>query len=371
MAELYIGLMSGTSLDAIDAVLVALDGNQVEVRQTLATPIPSALRRELLALCHGCDNEIERLGVADRQLGSLLAESALALCAAATVHPRQIKAIGSHGQTVRHRPPNAQAEPHRAFTLQVGDPNTIAEHSGITTVGDFRRRDIAAGGQGAPLVPAFHAALFRSSEKKRVILNIGGMANITALDTDGLVSGFDTGPGNVLMDAWIQRCHQLDFDRDGAWAESGRPVPELIDAFLGDPYFSQTGPKSTGRERFNLQALQDILGALPSQAPENVQQSLLQITAQSISHAVNGLPGVDEVYACGGGAYNTALLAALRSQIQGVNIETTAALGLAPEWVEAAAFAWLAQQTLGGAPGNVPSVTGASGWRVLGAVYPA
>lgn len=372
MPELYIGLMSGTSLDGIDAALVSFDNDQLTLKHHLCLDIPSPLKHELLSLCHGTDNEIDRLGRADRLFALAMADCVMQLCKQAQIDTAQVRAIGSHGQTVRHRPP-APTTPHgEAFTLQIGDPNTLAEVSGITTVADFRRRDIAAGGQGAPLVPAFHAAMMHKTGVNRVIVNIGGMANISVLTDDGRVSGFDTGPGNVLMDCWIQRHLGQPFDRDGAWAASGNPITELESAFLDKPFFTTSGPKSTGREDFNPAALGTILQTLPRLNPEDVQHSLLQVTAKSIALAIKQhAPATTEVFVCGGGAHNRALLAALHQQLPSCKIATTSKLGIDPDWVEACAFAWLARQTLLGQPGNVPAVTGARGQRILGAIYPA
>lgn len=371
MRERYIGLMSGTSLDGIDAALVSLDEGRCELLHHYCHPIPSALHQELLALCHGCDNEIERLGHADRLFAKLLADAVLHLCEHAGVTPNSVRAIGSHGQTVRHRPPSADTQAEQAFTLQLGDPNTLAELSGITTVADFRRRDIAAGGQGAPLVPAFHAAMMHKPGVHRVIVNIGGMANISVLHKDGPVQGFDTGPGNVLMDSWVQQQRGQAYDEGGQWAARGTAIPALEAAFLNAPFFQLTGPKSTGREVFNPTTLSQALAMLPPQQPEDVQQSLLQVTAKSIAQAIQcRAPATSEIFVCGGGAHNLTLLTALDALLPTCTVATTAELGIDPDWVEACAFAWLARQTLQGLPGNVPAVTGASGARVLGAIYP-
>lgn len=372
MPKLYIGLMSGTSLDGIDAALVSIDANQFHVLQAFSATIPSALRAELLALCQGCDREIDRLGAADRLLGAELAKSALAVCGRAGISPDKVCAIGSHGQTIRHRPPSTTQAHQTAFTLQIGDPNTVAEHTGITTVSDFRRRDVAAGGQGAPLVPAFHAAAFSQPDTKRVIVNIGGMANVTVLEGNNKVSGFDTGPGNVLMDAWIQKNQHKPYDENGQWAASGVAIPVLIEHFLSDDYFLLQGPKSTGREKFNLQALEAILDKIPAARPEDIQHSLLQITAQSIVKAIHQhAPGYKEIYVCGGGAHNRTLTDAIEGQLPGCSLHSTRCLDIEPDWVEAVAFAWLAHQTLENLPGNLAEVTGASGPRILGTVCPA
>jgi len=384
---LYVGLMSGTSLDGIDAVLIEFSNQSHEITPRLIAAetfaIPADLRRELIALCQPGDNEIERMGRADRELGIQFAEATRQLLGKAGIEARAIAAIGSHGQTIRHRPtPGPGPDNHRpAFTLQIGDPNTIAQLTRITTVADFRRRDIAAGGQGAPLVPAFHRAIF-SGERNRIILNIGGMANITALPGKGEpgntvplgfdVLGFDTGPGNTLLDAWINHQRQLDFDRDGAWASSGVVQRDLLDRLLADPFFGAPPPKSTGRELFNLDWLGRHLAQLAPLAAVDVQATLAELTAVSIRDAIVGLPTASqEVFVCGGGAYNRDLMLRLERLLHPRQLGHTGLLGIAPEWVEAAAFAWLARETLAGRPGNEPAVTGASEYCVLGAIYPA
>lgn len=368
----YVGLMSGTSLDAIDAALLNLDGDTLSLEAHHSHPIAPTLRSELLALCEGTDTEIERAGIADRLLGATLADATLALLDKAGVSTRDITAIGSHGQTIRHRPPDTQRSPSDAFTLQIGDPSTIAEITGVTTVADFRRRDIAAGGQGAPLVPAFHAAIFASPSQDRIVANIGGMANISVLHCNGAVRGFDTGPGNVLMDCWAQ--HQLGepFDRDGHWAASGQVVAALLDALLADPFYKISGPKSTGREQFSLGGIQNLLRDFPGLAAEDVQATLLELTAVTLGDAISQQNlKQPEIYLCGGGAANSALRKRIAERVSPAVVDSTQALGLDPDWVEAAAFAWLAHATLNKLSGNVPAVTGAQGDRILGAIYPA
>jgi len=365
--ELYVGLMSGTSLDGIDAVLIDLASAPTLIAAETFSFSPD-LHRELLALCSSGANEIERMGRADRQLGVELGQSVTKLLSIAQVAPNTIKAIGSHGQTIRHRPPHAE-ETH-PFTLQIGDPTSIAELTGITTVADFRRRDIAAGGHGAPLVPAFHRAVF-GSNKPRAIVNIGGIANVTVLPGDNKpITGFDTGPGNTLLDHWIQRHHGENFDRDGTWGARGVVVPELLNQLLSDSYFAAMPPKSTGREYFNSQWLDRHLNGKSLRAID-VQATLVEVTARSISEAITVLPFVNEIFICGGGAYNAHLMTRLEALLHPRLLGSTAQLGIAPEWVEAAAFAWLAQQTMQHKPGNEPTVTGAAGYRVLGAIYPA
>lgn len=358
----YIGLMSGTSVDSIDAVIVRFSENTCHIAESLSYPIPQALRNELHLLCQPGNNEIERMGAADTALGRLFAEAANTLLARSLLKAGAIRAIGSHGQTIRHQP--SQANP---FSLQIGDPNIIAYLTGITTVADFRRRDLAAGGQGAPLVPAFHREVFGSSTENRAIVNIGGIANISFLPTDGETLGFDTGPGNTLIDAWIQHNKGLDYDDKGQWAREGTIDFPLLAKLLNHPYLSKSGPKSTGREAFNLPWLNNVL---PKDIhPADVQATLLEFTAQSIAYGLQQQKKrVDKVYLCGGGAYNQALVEQLQSKLS-CPLTSTEELGIAPEWVEAAAFAWLAKKTLEKQPGNLPTVTNAQRPVILGGVY--
>jgi anhydro-N-acetylmuramic acid kinase len=367
----YIGLMSGTSVDGIDAVLVSISAKgQPVLIGTHAYPIPPDTRNEIQALMHAGANEIDRLGEADMALGALFAEAANAVIRKAGIKREEIRAIGSHGQTLRHRPQAAHP-----FTLQIGNPAVIAENTGITTVANFRARDMAAGGQGAPLVSAFHQRMFHSRQHNRAIINIGGIANITYLPADGSqpASGFDTGPGNTLLDQWVKHHHARNHDEAGQWAASGRPSKELLERLLKDPYFDVLPPKSTGREQFHLGWLHEQMRTLSAEpSAVDVQATLLQLTALSIAQSVlRFLPQTQEVYVCGGGAHNRALLSALTEYFSGVPVATTEALGLHPDWVEATAFAWLAHQTLEGRPGNVPSVTGARRAVILGGIYPA
>lgn len=368
MNDLYIGLMSGTSLDGIDAALVDLSTHPPKVLTAQTQPYTAGFRAQLLELAQGtASNEIELLGSIDAQLGELLAAAAAALLASSGISADQIRAIGSHGQTIRHR---AQG-PH-PFTLQIGDPNIIAERTGITTVADFRRRDLAAGGQGAPLVPAFHAACFRSTDEHRAVLNIGGMANLTILPADPSqpITGFDTGPGNVLMDAWITHHRGEHFDQGGRWAATGEIIPSLLDALMAEPYFQLPPPKSTGRELFHLEWLMPQLpGAVP---PEDIQATLSAFTANSVVSALQRFAlQTQRLLVCGGGAHNTQLFGTLSSQLPNVCVETTDAHGMHPDWIEAAAFAWMARETLAARPSNVPSVTGARHPVILGGIYPA
>lgn len=367
----YIGLMSGTSVDGIDAVLVSIsaDGKPVLIASH-AHPIPPAMRGEIQALMRAGANEIERLGELDMALGGLFAEAANAVIQQAGLDKKNIRAIGSHGQTLRHRPRAAHP-----FTLQIGNPSVIAERTGITTVADFRARDIAAGGQGAPLVPAFHRRMFHSTRRNRVILNIGGIANVTYLPADASqpVSGFDTGPGNTLLDQWMGHHNARDCDDAGQWAASGKSSKALLEQLLTDPYFAASPPKSTGREHFHLDWLNArLLKLSPAPTAVDVQATLVQLSALTIAQAViRFLPQTQEIYVCGGGAHNRELMSALAEYFSSIPVATTEALGLHPDWVEAVAFAWLAHQTLEGLPGNIPSVTGARREVILGGIYPA
>jgi anhydro-N-acetylmuramic acid kinase len=367
----YIGLMSGTSADAIDAALVEIAVNQpIRLLATRAHPIAPDTRAALEALMTSGDNEIDRAGELDVALGEMFAEAAVTLLTDAGIRAQEVRAIGSHGQTIRHRP-----GARFPFTRQIGNPSTIAERTGITTVADFRARDMAAGGQGAPLAPAFHDWAFRSRAAARAIVNIGGIANVTLLPADAAraPTGFDTGPGNTLLDQWIRRHHGCDFDRDGAWAASGRVHQDLLAALLADPYFRTPPPQSSGREHFNLPWLDRILATGFEQVdPVDVQATLTHLTARAIADAVTHYGAeAAEIYACGGGSHNRALLQALRDHLPDRRIDTTAALGVHPDWVEASAFAWLAHQTLLGQPGNLPSVTGARRPVILGGIYAA
>jgi anhydro-N-acetylmuramic acid kinase len=367
----YIGLMSGTSVDGIDAALVSIAvGSRPVLVATHAHPIDAATRGEIQALMRDGPNEIERLGELDMALGALFAEAANAVLRKSGLAKKDIRAIGSHGQTLRHRPRAAHP-----FTLQIGNPSVIAERTGITTVADFRARDMAAGGQGAPMVPAFHHQMFHSAQRNRVIVNIGGIANVTCLPAVAAqpVSGFDTGPGNTLLDQWVHRHHAQARDDAGQWAASGRASRELLELLLSDPYFAAAPPKSTGREHFNMEWLQGHLKKLAVPlAAADVQATLVQLTAHSIARAIRGfLPQTQEAFVCGGGSHNRELMAALAGSLSGIAVATTEALGLSPDWVEAAAFAWLAHQTLEGQPGNVPTVTGAKHAVILGGIYKA
>lgn len=370
MPQHYIGLMSGTSADGVDAVCVrfAEDTPSIMLAAHRYEPYPESLRRRLLALMVPGTDEIDRLGALEGELAEIFAAAATEARRAAGLAPAEVAAIGSHGQTVRHRP----SGPH-AFTLQIGDPARVAERTGIATVADFRRRDMAAGGQGAPLVPAFHQWLFGHATKTRAIVNIGGIANITVIPGTGTknpVRGFDTGPGNALLDAWARQHTGEAQDTNGALAARGRMDPQLLALLKDDPYFAAPPPKSTGREHFTPEWLAARLQRLGRGLDVAcVQATLVCLTAETISEALTPLHP-EEVFLCGGGTANPVLVAAIRGRLA-VPVHTTAHLGLDPQLVEPAAFAWLARETLSGRPGNLPSVTGAYRPVILGALYPA
>jgi anhydro-N-acetylmuramic acid kinase len=363
----YVGLMSGTSADAIDAALVECTPAP-HLIASHSHPLPVETRRQIHALCAEGSNEIDRMGNLDIELGQLFAKTVMELLGKSGATPADVIAIGSHGQTIRHRPPGSTYGLKHPFSLQIADPNTIAQLTGITTVADFRRRDIAAGGQGAPLVPAFHRAVFHSISQDRVVINIGGMANITWLPKGGEVCGFDTGPGNVLLDGWIHKQRGMPFDANGAWASSGNVHQALLTELLRHPFFELTPPKSTGREDFHLDWLANHLS--PIIAPEDVQATLLQLTSQSIANQIRKLDSASkELIVCGGGAYNQALLTAIQNALPNDKVSSSKDFGIAPEWIEAMAFAWLAEQTLAHKPGNLRAVTGACQEVILGGVY--
>lgn len=364
-AGLYIGIMSGTSMDAIDAVLLSVtQGGRVQIRNGASVAMPPALRTELLALNAPGHDELARGALASTELARLYAEAVTQVLQAAATPPSEITAIGAHGQTVRHRP-------DLGYTVQLNAPALLAELSGIDVIADFRSRDIAAGGQGAPLVPAFHAAQF-SAAQTRVVLNLGGIANITILEPDGTIRGFDTGPANMLMDAWVQRHLGTPYDADGAWAATGHTPARLLENMLADPWFKQPPPKSTGRDDFNLEwlkrKLQQTFGEDKSTWPAaaDVQAALLQLTAQSIAAAIRKhAPQAADVLVCGGGSGNRALMAALQAALP-CPLAHTDDYGLSAQWVEAAAFAWLAWCHDTNRPAGLPGVTGARRPSVLG-----
>jgi anhydro-N-acetylmuramic acid kinase len=364
MAAYYIGLMSGTSADAVDAALVSFEPG-LEVRACLSYPLPPEMRRRLRDL--DATSPVGAVAVLDIEFGELFAAAALSVLAKAGVCRHDVRAIGSHGQTVWHSPDSIPP-----YTLQIGDPNVIAARTGITTVADFRRRDVACGGQGAPLVPGFHASVLASDKETRVVLNLGGIANMTALEPGAPVRGFDTGPANTLLDAWSLACRGLSFDSAGTWAASARPNAELLGLLLEDRYFAMLPPKSTGPEHFNLAWLQRALDALKTQpAPAEVQATLAELTVRSVADAIaREAPAAQRVLVCGGGVHNAWLMHRLADRLQGRAVESTAEHGLDPDFVEASAFAWLARQCLAGHAANEPAVTGAGSRAVLGGIYP-
>jgi anhydro-N-acetylmuramic acid kinase len=360
---LFAGLMSGTSLDGVDAVLLDLGAARPACLAHAYEPFDAGLRAELLALNTEAAGELERAAACGNRLAHRYAAATAALLAKAAVHSREVRAIGCHGQTVRHRP-------EAGYTLQIGNAALLAELAGLTVVADFRSRDVAAGGQGAPLVPAFHAVMFGSRTESRAVLNLGGMANLTWLPAAGETRGFDTGPGNCLLDLWAQAHLRKSFDDEGAWAAGGRPDAKLLDAMLAEPYFSLPPPKSTGRDLFNEAWLRRALPA--GIDPRAVQATLLELTAESVARAIRGhCAGAQRLIVCGGGVRNSRLMARLRASLAPLPVEASAQHGIDSAWVEAAAFAWLAREALEGRPANLPAVTGARGPRVLGAVYPA
>ena len=373
MTAIYIGVMTGTSMDGVDIVAASFDPLQLHATLTLA--FDPDLRNELMALTLPDDNEIDRMGKADVALAKMIGEGINTLIEQHQLDRSQIKAIGSHGQTIRHRP-------EHGFTLQIGDPNIITEITQIPVVSDFRRRDMAAGGQGAPLVPAFHQALFQHESIHRVILNLGGIANVSLLPAGApeQVSGFDTGPANILMDAWCHRYTGQPYDENGNWAAYGQPIRSLLERLQSHDFFAKEPPKSTGREDFNLDWLDDQIMDWRNDelaydeledTPENVQATLLKLTTRAIKKAIYR-SGMDtgEVYVCGGGAYNSQLLEQLRWRLRKHQwtVQSTADLGLSPTWVEATAFAWLAMRFVEHLSGNLPAVTGADGYRILGSI---
>jgi anhydro-N-acetylmuramic acid kinase len=363
MPDCYIGLMSGTSLDGIDGIIADFAPGAPRLLAHAHQPFTPTLRTELAALNHSGNHELQRSALAANELSRGYAAVVQALLAQASVNASAIAAIGCHGQTVRHQPADG-------YTLQLVNGSLLAELTSINVVCDFRSRDVAAGGQGAPLVPAFHRAVFAQSKEHRVIVNIGGIANLTDLPASGDVTGFDCGPGNLLLDAWTQRHQKQPFDRDGAWADTGKVIPGLLASLEADAYFRRGPPKSTGRETFNLAWLEQRLRG--SEQPADVQATLLALTARSIADAIGGFcANAAAVYLCGGGARNRALVGLLARLLAPRRVDLTDTLGVNAEHVEALAFAWLACQTLNARPGNLPAVTGARGPRVLGALYRA
>ncbi|OBU32286.1 anhydro-N-acetylmuramic acid kinase [Photobacterium kishitanii] len=373
--EKYIGLMSGTSMDGVDAVLVEINNNNIQLLGSHPFAMGNNLKQSLLDICLGQPTNLQTLGELDHRLGHLFADAVLALLKKTNTQAADVTAIGSHGQTVFHSP-----HTEYAFTMQIGDANIIAAKTGITTIADFRRKDMAFGGQGAPLVPAFHQQLFSSTQCTRVILNIGGIANITVLEPNKAVTGFDTGPGNMLMDAWINLHQQKNYDEDGNWARSGSISAPLLTLLLSEPYLEQPAPKSTGRELFNLTWLQQYLADPAIEKLQlsacDIQATLTEYTAQTIANEVKktGLTATvnpNELLVCGGGAHNSILMQRLTELLPNWCVMTTADRGVDIDNMEAMAFAWLAYRTMHHQSGNLPEVTGARRLAQLGAIYPA
>ncbi len=376
MSELYVGLMSGTSMDGIDAALVEFshidEQQEVKLISNHSHAIPPELKEKLKLLSADSPAaSIDMLGETDTELGLVFADAVNALLKFSGIKAELITAIGSHGQTIRHQP-----RLKNSFSMQIGDANRISYHTGITTVTDFRRRDMAAGGEGAPLAPAFHQQVFHSPNENRAVLNIGGIANLTFLPADSQqnCSGFDTGPGNTLMDAWIHKHKNSPFDKNGAWAASTDASARLVQQMMQDAFVSATPPKSTGFEHYNLTWLDRQLTEFKHLSAEQVQASLCQFTGESITYAIErSLLKIDALIVCGGGVHNSHLMKLLAQQLKrlDVRVESSEASGVAPDWVEAIAFAWLARQTIHGLTGNIPAVTGASQRVISGAIYPA
>lgn len=373
----YIGIMSGTSLDGVDVALVGFkDDDSIVLISTHYQAIDAHLQQQLQSISHpDWRGSLSEIGILHQQLGTLFADSVNALLTQSTITTQQIKAIGSHGQTVWHQPTGKHP-----FSMQLGDANQISELTGITTVADFRNRDIAAGGQGAPLVPAFHQNIFTHPSLNRVILNIGGIANITLLPATSNeqpkkgISGFDTGPGNGLMDAWINQYKKARYDKNGDWAKGGKILADVLKQLLNEPYFSAPIPKSTGKELFNLVWLNNQLkNDIAHYKPEDIQATLTELTAISIANSIKQhdeyKTSLTECLVCGGGAHNQFLMQRLQIHLPEIAIHTTQKQGIDPDWLEAIAFAWLAKQTIEGKSGNLPSATGAKGSRILGAIY--
>jgi anhydro-N-acetylmuramic acid kinase len=360
--ELYVGLMSGTSLDGVDVVLADFASTRPRLLANAAVPFDAPLRRELLALNTAGDNEIERAALAGNALAAAYAAAVGAVLAAAKMPAQSIRAIGCHGQTVRHRP-------ERGYTTQIGNAALLAELTGIRVVADFRSRDVAAGGQGAPLAPAFHAAVFADPAEDRAVLNLGGIANLSFLRRSGPVTGFDSGPANCLLDLWAAQHLGKPHDAGGRWAAGGSVIAALLERFLAEPYFALPPPKSTGRDLFNEAWLRKALHG--GEDPQSVQATLLELTARSVTSAADAhCRGAKRLIVCGGGAKNDALMRRLAELSAPAPVEPSSRHGIDPQLVEATAFAWLAKQALEGRTVSLPSVTGARGARVLGAVYP-
>lgn len=366
MKELYIGIMSGTSLDGTDVAIVDFSKQAPRLVSSLFQPYPAKLLARLNAICRHSDVNLDELGQLDATLGLFYAQCVLQTLTLAKLQADDIIAIGSHGQTIQHSPNVPQA-----FTLQIGDANRVAEKTGISVVADFRRRDMAAGGQGAPLVPAFHQAMFQSSSEDLAIINIGGISNITVLpaNSHAPIIGFDCGPGNTLIDQWCQHHLDINYDEDGHIAKHGHVNQPLLNSLLSDPYFKREHPKSTGPEYFNLTWLNKHLQHHPTSI-NDVVTTLCELTAMCIAESLTAFPHTHSALLCGGGVNNLFMQSRIAALVS-CPVSTTDSHGIKPDWLEAIAFAWLARQTIEGKPGNVTSVTGADKPVILGAIYPA
>ena len=375
MSDLFVGLMSGTSLDGADGVLVDFSGPKINVLAAASEAFPDDFRAELLALNTPSHNELHRAALAANQLAATYARVVTRLLGQSGISAKHVKATGAHGQTVRHHP--HQTSVLSSYTLQINNPALLAELTGIDVVADFRSRDIAAGGQGAPLVPAFHQSVFASASDTVAVLNLGGISNLSLLPPVGTggsasVIGFDCGPGNALMDAWCQEHTGKPFDDGGAWAASGKLIPELLASLLDDPYFAKPPPKSTGRDLFSLGWLTHKLAPFTAAKPEDIQNTLAEFTLSPCVYDMDSYGKYSKtLIICGGGAFNLHLMQRLQALLPSVRVASSQAHGLPPQQVEAAAFAWLARQAIHRQPGNLVSVTGAAGPRILGAIYPA
>lgn len=367
MIQLYIGLMSGTSMDGIDAALVSFEENAINLIDTISIEIPAEIKSTLTFLSNGKNIDLILLGETDVKMGHLFADAVLKLLQKTKVDAKNIMAIGSHGQTIYHHPHSAHP-----FTIQIGDPNVIAARTDITTIADFRRRDIALGGQGAPLVPAFHDYLFQNRIQDQFVLNIGGIANITYLPADRSkkIIGFDTGPGNTLLDLWHEKHCGSPCDLNGEWARGGKLHSDLLSLLLDDDYFRKPFPKSTGREYFNLRWLEKKLNQFEKNiSAQDIQNTLTELTAKTIANAILAISPSTHIAVCGGGAFNLFLMTRLQANLPTAEVASSEKMGVNPQWIEAMAFAWLAKQTIENKSGNAPSVTGAAKEAVLGGVY--
>lgn len=370
-AQYYIGMMSGTSLDGVDVALVDFSSTPPQLVATDFTPMPQYLRENITALVQSGETTLQRLGELDHQLGRLYADCVNIFLQKHPISPEKIQAIGCHGQTIWHSPKGQYP-----FTMQIGDMNLVAALTGITTLGDFRRKDMALGGQGAPLVPAFHQAVFSDPQSVTVVLNIGGISNVSVLIPDQPVVGFDTGPGNTLLDQWIEKHKGVAYDKNGEWAASGQINDTLLDALLDEPFFQLPPPKSTGRELFNLawleQKIQYVAQHSSVPLPQDVQATLVELTVRSVAESLKNIysPLPKRLLVCGGGAKNTLMMQRLANLLPQWNIHTTNEFGMDLDYVEAAAFAWLAYRRLHNQSGNLPEVTGAKSAVSLGAIFP-